>query len=361
MNQPVPPISEERTARIPRPVGIAAAWVCVIAAAVVAVALAVEGLDRVLPTGNRTSVSDVSPSDLQQEPGTYWYTLDQAEALSAELAAATEGTDWCVGWSIVLAGVVPYEDIARATPYTAAGVQETAGFSSSTYGEYADVGSSQGPGRSARDCQEWAEIEVVYEYTSTTGALEDNAAMQVWASDTAITEALRRHPALDLSADDLLHEDRGDNTDDVIANTIAALPQALAEQGAIDPLSVEPVAADTQGAVSFDDAEGEGGMDALITNRIWLLAGAFVVLGGLLLLCMALAQVPARWFQPATVASGPRYGAAPAPGWGYGPTVSASPRKALKQQMARSRPQPPQAWQPPLPTLPPPDGHGGPQ
>jgi len=329
-------VTSGRSARVPRSVGITGVWVCAIAAGLIVVALGVDIVGRTLPTGSRTSVGGVGPSDQQSDVGPFWYTREQAEALSTELAAAVDGTTWCVGWSIVLAGEVPVEDYAYVVPYET-GIE--GGGTSFGFGEHADVGSNRGPGRSARSCSEWAEVEVVYEYTSSTSPLEDNAGFAVRASDPVVEEALRVHPALQMSSDTLLHEDRGENTDDVIGNTIAALPLALAEQGRIDPLSVEPVAAGTEGSVTFEDSEGEGGSDLLIANRTSLLVGALVVLAGLLLLCMAWGQVPARWFAP--MPGGSAWPTTAPPGAPGVPQRAAgrpgNPRRTLKHQLERAR------------------------
>jgi hypothetical protein len=335
-----------RGASVPRGVGIAVAWACALGAGLVVVALVVDVVDRMLPTGSRATLTSVAPSDQQTDVGPYWYTRDQAEALSAELAAAVEGSTWCVGWSIVQTGDVPYPDVAGVVPYDT-GDDLTGGFTSS-FGEHADVGSSLGPGRSARTCSEWAEVEVVYEYTEPTSPLEDNAGFEIRASDPVVEDALRVHPALSVPTDALLHEDRDENTDDVIGNAIAALPLALAEQGRIDPLTVEPVAEGTEGAVTFDDGEGEGGNDMLVANRTALLVGALVVLAGLGLLCMAWGRFPARWFAPPMTAwptvapPGPPGAGAPAP-WGGAPARPppparpGNPRRALKQQLERAK------------------------
>jgi len=341
-----------RGARVPRGVWIAVAWACALGAGLVVVALVVGVVDRMLPTGSRTTLTSVAPSDQQSDVGPYWYTREQAEALSAELAAAVDGSTWCVGWSIVQTGDVPYPDVAGVVPYDT-GDDLGGGY---TFGEHADVGSSLGPGRSARTCSEWAEVEVVYEYTAPTSPAEDNAGFEIRASDPEVEDALRIHPALTVSTDALLHEDRDENTDDVIGNAVAALPLALAEQGRIDPLTVEPVAEGTEGAVTFDDGEGEGGNDLLVANRTALLVGALVALAGLGLLAMAWGQFPARWFAPPmsawpTVAppGAPGAGAVAGGGargpWGTAarpvrpppPGRPGNPRRALKQQLERAK------------------------
>jgi hypothetical protein len=315
-----------RNPRVPRGAWIVGAWVGGIAAVLVVLVLVVGIVGGMLPTGTRTSVLEVAPSHQQGDVRPLWYPPDQAAALTAELAAAVDGSDWCVGWSIVMDGDVPYQDIA-VPPYDINGAEPGnggSGLRSGSYGQYADVGSNRGPGLSARTCPRWAEVEVVFHYEAATSPFEDNAVLRVEASETVVSDALRTHPALQVSPDALLHEDRGDNTDDVIGNAIAALPLALAEQGRIDPLSVEPVAAGTEGAVTFEDSEGEGGIDVLVANRTALLVGALVVLAGLVLLCMAAGQVPARWF-PQEAGPGP-----------WTSPHAGNPRRALKEQMERA-------------------------
>lgn len=227
---------------------------------------------KVLPTGSRTTVSVDAGSD---DPGTVegayrsWFDSATAEALVAELAAGLEGSDWCAGWSIVQL--------------------DHGGF----VGEVSDVGSNLGVGRSARDCGHWVELEVAYEYTRSSSSQEDNAVAEIESSDLRVANAFDQHPAYAISSSDLLHEDLGHNTDDIIANAVAGMPLVLAEAGEVDPLTVEPVEAPAaDGTVTFADAEGEGGSDVWRDNRAWLVVGLVTAGLGLAVLLWAWARLP---------------------------------------------------------------------
>jgi hypothetical protein len=271
------------------------------ASAALLVALGVMYLQRSLPLGSRAPVNPVPPSD-QIDSGRSWYTSAEAEALSAELATAVEGTEWCLGWSIVV--------VDQAQVYAR---------------RQGDVGSNRGPDRSARNCAQWVEVEATYVYTSASSNDQDNAAFEVDSSDGELALAFGEHPAYEISADDLLHEDRGTGRDDVIGNAIAGMPLVLAETGRLDPLAVEPVDEGTEGAVTFADQEGEGGSDLWRGRGHWLAAAGLAVTLGLTVVLLAWLGVPARVFgmAPAT-ARGPD-----------GRPVN--PRRALKAALLRAR------------------------
>jgi hypothetical protein len=264
-------------------------------------ALVVDYVDSALPLGSRTSVSSTLPSDEQDFVGRFWYEDTEARALSAELATAAEGTDWCLGWAIIIVDDAQFGD------------------------EQADIGSSQGVNTSARTCPDWVEIEVVYHYTSSSSELEDNATFAVWSSDLDVAGVFEDHPTYQVSAADLLHEDRGDNRDDVIGNAIAGMPLVLSEAGVLDPVSVEPVAEGTEGAVTFADREGEGGSDLWRAEKTRLLVAGLVVALGLTLAFMAWARVPSSFF------------GTPVPGARGPDGRPINPRRALKAALQRAR------------------------
>jgi hypothetical protein len=265
---------------------VVGAIVCGIASLALAFGLATVLVPRFLPTGSRATVYRGSVEE-RANVGRHWYSEQDAAALSAELAAAVEGTDWCLGWSIVID-----DDGVGA--------------------DRADVGSSRSTTQPARSCGQYVEVAVTYAYTGSTSEQEDNAAFDVLSSDPEVTEAFLEHPAYQVSASDLLHEDRGTSRDDVIGNAIAGLPLVLAETGRLDPLTVQPVGEETEGteategAVEFADREGEGGSDLWRAHRLWLLGGGLAVALGLTIVLMAWAQFPANWFGlPPVTARGP--------------------------------------------------------
>ena len=292
-----------------RPLVVLAGLLALAAVAAVVVAV-VPAVARSLPSGSRVTIARADAE--AAGPSTRsWYDRPTADGLAAELAAALDGTDWCAGWRIV--------QIDRYRGGTSFG----------TAAGSVDEGSNLGVDRPADECPQWVEVVVLYGFTSASSSQEDNAELWVESSHGTVARSLAGHPAFDVSADDLLLEDRGENSSDVIGDAIAALPLALAEQGRIDPLTVEPVGDDAPagGEVAFADREGWGGSDAWRAERTTVLAGLVVALLGLAGLCLA--------FVPLT----PR---APA----------VNPRRALKAALAAGTPGP--AGRPPPPTRPPP-------
>jgi hypothetical protein len=291
----------------------------VLAVAVIVAGLVGQALMGALPSGNRVALARASAGGATAPSTRAWYDRDTADGLAAELDVALEGTDWCAGWRIVQ--------------------QYSYGGASASVHALVDEGSNRGVDQPATVCTDWAQVVVLYGYTSSTSTREDNAELWVDASSPTLAADLARHAAFDVTADDLLREDRGQGSSDVIGNAIAALPLALAEQGELDPLSVEPVDAGSDGAVTFDDAEGEGGLDVLAANQTVLLVGALVILSGFTLLCMAWGQVPARWFPP-DAADFATARAPGSPGAGAPPPQSqprfSSPRRALKAQLRQA-------------------------
>lgn len=316
--------------------------------------LGIGALSRTLPTGTRTTVrvdtspdpdertggllDDFDPPDPSSDGsfdssfdssyssygvgadrfGRYWFDHATAESLVAELAAAVDGSHWCVGWSIV--------------QQTELGTSE------------ADVGSNRGLDVTARDCTDYVELQVGYQFTSSSSSLEDNAEARVVSSNNLVTNRFLQHPAYDISAADLLHEDLGHNGDDLLANAVAGLPLVLAESGDLDPLTVEPVETDASeaaadpadppddGTVTFADAEGEGGNDLWRDNRTLLAVGLASILGGLAVVLWAWARLPLHRAGLAAIA---RPGGLAAQG------RAVNPRRALKAAMARSQTTPP--------------------
>jgi hypothetical protein len=319
--------------------------------------LGIGAVARTLPTGTRTTVRvdtspdpdestgglldddvdfdvDADPLDPSGDPygsygsygadrfGRYWFDPATAESLVAELAAAVEGSHWCVGWSIV--------------QQTELGSTE------------ADVGSDRGLDVTARDCTDYVELQVGYQFTSSSSSLEDNAEARVVSSNNLVTNRFLQHPAYDISAADLLHEDLGHNEDDLLANAVAGLPLVLAESGDLDPLTVAPVEGEASGAsdasgpgagsstdapaddgtVTFADAEGEGGNDLWRANRTPLALGLASILGGLAVVLWAWARLPLHRAGLAAIA---RPGGLAAQG------RAVNPRRALKAAMARSQ------------------------
>jgi len=310
---------------------LAAVVVCGIAGLAAGIVLAVELLSDRLPSGNRTWISGVDPSYDEVVRGRYWYDRTAARALAAELAAATEGTNWCLGWQILLT----WDDYVAPQ---------------------ADIGSSRGPDQAADECARWVQLEVTYAYTSATSSREDNAALDVAASEPAVAQALRDHPAYQITASDLLREDRELNDSDVIGNAIAGLPLVLAEIGELDPLTVQPMAdsntdtnpnadantsADTEAdtdagapsetdggpGVTFADREGEGGSDLWHANGRWILGGLAAVLLGAAAVLYAWGRFPVTRAGFAQLAR---------PGGLSAPSAPINPRRALKLALARS-------------------------
>jgi hypothetical protein len=297
---------------------VGAALLSVVGAVVLLVVMAADYGGKALPTGSRTSVMVDAGSD---DPGTVggsersWFDATTARALSSELAAGLEGSDWCAGWSIVQVD-------------------------GSRFGrEMSDVGSNLGIDRSTRECSQWVEVEVAYEFTSPSSPLEDNAELTVTASDQRIANSFAQHPAYDISSTDLLHEDQGHNTDDILANAVAGLPLVLAEAGEIDPLTVAPVegaapdtgnddggSADDDGTVAFADAEGEGGSDLWRGNRTAMVLGLATAGLGLAVLLWAWARLPVH---RAGLAALVRPGGLAAQG------RAVNPRRHLKAGLAR--------------------------
>lgn len=253
---------------------VVVAGLLVLAALVAVVAALVPVLAGTLPTGRRVALAP-GDADAAAPSTRSWYDQATADGLAAELAAAVDGTDWCTGWRIVQL-------------YSYGGPGSRGG------SELVDEGSNLGADRPAGGCLLWARVVVLYGYTSSTSPREDNAALWVESSDHGLAARLARHPAFDVDADDLLREDLGRNESDVIGDAIAALPLALADEGRIDPLTVEPVAeeAPSGGGVEFADREGWGGSDVWRSERATILAGAVVALLGLAGLCLC--AVPLR-------------------------------------------------------------------
>lgn len=294
------------------------ALLSVVGAVLLLVVMAADYGGRVLPTGSRTTVMVDAGSD---DPGTVggsersWFDAPTARALSAELAAGLDGSDWCAGWSIVQ---VDGSQFGR---------------------ELSDVGSNLGLDRSARECFRWVEVEVAYEFTSSSSPLEDNATLMVTASDARIANSFSQHPAYDISSSDLLHEDQGHNTDDILANAVAGLPLVLAEAGEIDPLTVAPVegsdnseggesgAPADDGTVAFADAEGEGGSDIWRANRTALVVGLACAGLGLALLLWSWARLPVHRAGLAALVK---------PGGLAAQGRAVNPRRHLKAGLARS-------------------------
>ncbi|HEY8547693.1 MAG TPA: hypothetical protein VIL36_21670, partial [Acidimicrobiales bacterium] len=185
------------------------------------VVMAAEYGGRILPTGSRTPIWEDASSDdprVRNASSRSWFDAVTAVALVAELDEGLGDSGWCAGWSIAV--------------YDQRRIYD---------GLTSDIGSNRGVDRSAQDCDEWVELEVTYVYTESTSTLEDNAALEVRSSDLRVASVFDQHPAYDIGADDLLHEDLGHNTDDIIANAIGGLPLVLAELGEVDPLTVAPV------------------------------------------------------------------------------------------------------------------------
>jgi hypothetical protein len=252
--------------------------------------------DRV-PSGNRTSMYDVRADDAVTS-GRFWFDQQTAEGLSAELAAAVEGTDLCLGWAVLTSTGPTHYDIQG------------------------DIGSSRAPGVSARSCERWVELEVTYAYTTYSSPLYDNASLRVDANDARARRAIAEHPAYDIGVDELLREDAGLNEDDLIANAIAGMPLALADAGILEPLAVQPVSGEAaatpsastttapaggssssistptststpttaptgepsevaaDGTLTFADQEGEGGHDVWHAHRRRLLFGLAAIMLG---------------------------------------------------------------------------------
>lgn len=295
---------------------LGASLLSVVGAVVLLVVMVADYVGQVLPTGSRATVMVDAGSD---DPGTVgasertWFDATTAQALSAELAAGLDGSGWCAGWSIVQ---VDGGRFGR---------------------EVSDVGSNRGVDRSARECTSWVELEVAYEFTSSTSPLEDNAALTVTASDQRIASSFAQHPAYDISPTDLLHEDQGHNTDDILANAVAGLPLVLAEAGEVDPLTVAPVEGEGEapvdgtdgtddGTVAFADVEGEGGSDIWRGNRTLLTLGLAVAGLGLAVLLWAWARLP---LHKAGLAALARPGGLAAQG------RAVNPRRLLKAGLSR--------------------------
>jgi hypothetical protein len=272
------------------------AGVLVLAVAVIVAVLVGQALMGALPSGNRVALARASAGGATAPSTRAWYDRDTADGLAAELDVALEGTDWCAGWRIVQ--------------------QYSYGSASASGYALVDEGSNRGVDQPATVCTDWAQVVVLYGYTSSTSTREDNAELWVDASSPTLAADLARHAAFDVTADDLLREDRGQGSSDVIGNAIAALPLALADEGEIDPLTVEPAADGQAGGVEFADNEGWGGSDVWRTERSTIAAGAIVALLGLAGLCLAAVRLAPR---------------APA----------VNPRRALKAQLTAARPPPP--------------------
>lgn len=303
---------------------VGAALLSVLGAVVLLVVMAADYGGQALPTGSRSTVLTVGgsgPPEVVAGSARTWFDAATAQALVDELAAALEGSDWCAGWAIV---------------------QKDESLFRSLY----DVGSNQGVDRSARECDNYVELAVTYHFTSTSSPLEDNAALRVLTSDLRLGNAYDLHPAYEISPSDLLHEDQGHNTDDILANAVAGLPLVLAEAGEIDPLTVAPVEGEGEapaggngdgdgtdgadvaddGTVAFADAEGEGGSDLWRANRTVLVVGLAVGGLGLAVLLWAWARLPVH---RAGLAALVRPGGLAAQG------RAVNPRRHLKAGLAR--------------------------
>lgn len=254
---------------------------------------------------------------------TPWLAPQTADALSAELATALEGTRWCAGWVI--------------------NVQDT-------YNRSSDVGSNLGTGTAAHTCDKWAEITVEVAYTSEASEADDTAGIRVDGHDAALTRSLQEHPALlDGTGYEALLADSGD---DAVANAVAGLPAALAELGHIAPLAAAPAesADGTSGPDSADgagpggfaapDAGGSGGSDTVTQHPLELYAGvACIALAALGLAALLVAHIAGRSSRPATAGPAPGFRPAAPPPHGGAPTTppasSVNPRRALRAALDR--------------------------
>lgn len=176
-----------------------------------------------------------------------------ATALAGELAAAVDGTDWCIGWDVTI------DDVGNVTE---------------------EFGSNGGVGMPATLCPNWVVVAADIRWVSSSSESNDSAGIHVYSSDQAVTNRLIDvHDVLDGAGSAAV---AGDDGDTAIANAVSAVALALAADGVLDPIAV--TATKTDEGVAFDDAGGEGGNDAFAQNRGTLLAGAALLLVGLGLL-----------------------------------------------------------------------------
>jgi hypothetical protein len=233
-----------------------------------------------------------------------------AEALSAELDAALDGTGWCAGW------VVNVEDVMfRAS----------------------DVGSNRGTGTAAHTCGRWVEITVEAVYTSESSEADDTAGLRVDASDHQLEVDLRAHPSLLAGTG---HESLlGDAGDDAVANAVAGLPAAMAELDLVTPVAAAPATDGEPGVFELPDAEGEGGSgsDTWAQHPAELIAGGvFLALAGAALIAMLVAHGLGRsgaLVRPSLAGATRRWPGSPtAPASGAPPyPATVNPRRALRQ------------------------------
>lgn len=296
---------------------VGVALVSVLGAVGLLVVMAADYGGQALPTGSRSTVLAVDgsgPPEVVAGSARTWFDAPTAQALVDELGAALEGSDWCAGWAVVQKDESQFRSLY-------------------------DVGSNRGVDQSARACDHYVELAVTYHFTSSSSPLEDNAALRVHTSDLRLGNAYDLHPAYDITPTDLLHEDQGHNTDDILANAVAGLPLVLAEAGEIDPLTVAPVESDDGGAsgdadtsaddgtVAFADAEGEGGSDVWRANRTALVVGLAAAGLGLAVLLWAWARLPVHRAGLAALVK---------PGGLAAQGRAVNPRRHLKAGLARS-------------------------
>jgi hypothetical protein len=248
-------------------------------------------------SGRSPRAAHLDPSPAAHVAGA-WFDPATADALSAELAAALDGTGWCAGW------VVQIVDVSF---------------------EQADIGSNLGVGTAAHTCDNWAEITVEVVYTSESSEADDTAGIRVDAHDAPVASALQSHPSL---LDGTGHRALlGYSGDDAVANAVAGLPAALAEVGEIAPVAAAPVEPGEPGGFTLPDAEGDGGNETWAQHQTEVLLGVgFLLVAGAVLPTMLV--VTRRWS---------RVYVAPAPHPGSAAPHPVNPRRALRAALDRSQ------------------------